>query len=366
MRIQNFNSFSITEKLGISKPSLQFVDLICDHAISAFEDFIDISDQKWDNKMEKIPYRLIRPYILDLEIYEEFPVVSFEIVYNFSKLTENQFSVKFPRYLEKDIRFDIGGWAVGYGHKNWKWYSKFTDPKKNVTDKGIIVQIGIDIKLNKEKFDYTIDSEREKVKDGIKSTIWHELNHSFEHYVRTIKGDRLKRVWDRSFNTAITWAAENRYNFPKSIWRFWDSHFLYYTYISEKHELRSNIQEMGYFIKNYPNKDIKTFDIYKNAESMISFDSYAFYHLLLKKISEHETLKGKEKSIAETLKKMWVDVYKRQCENQKAVPLISFNTLDEMTCLEFLRWWGKKINSNGRYLKEKILKLKYGINNEEI
>jgi hypothetical protein len=35
-----------------------------------------------------------------------------------------------------------------------------------------------------------------------------------------------------------------------------------------------------------------------------------------------------------------------------------------MTCLDLLRWWGKKINTNGKYLKEKILKLKYGLENE--
>lgn len=363
MRIEKFDKFF--EKLGVSEPSIQFVDIICNYAISSFEEFLESDDQKWDQKMERIPYRVIRPYILDMELYEEFPVVSFEIVYNFSKLTDAQFTKIYPRAIEEeDFTSATGGWAAGFGHKNWRWYSKFTEPKKNVTERGIIIQIGIELKINKHKFD--IDVSEEKVKDDIRSTVWHELNHSFESYIRTIKGDKLKRVWDRSFNTAITWAAENRYNFPGDLWRFWNRHFLYYTYISEKHELRSNIQEMAYFLKRYPKKDIKTFEIYKNAQAMISFDAYAFYHKLLKKISEQESLKGQEESIAEILKKMWIDVYERQCAYQKATPLISFSTLKNMSCLEFLRWWGRKINSNGRYLKEKILKLKYGIDNEEV
>lgn len=366
MRIENFNKFQfITEKLGISEPSIQFVDLLCKFGSNAFDEFIESDDRKWDNKMEKIPYRYIRPYIHDNDVYEEFPVVSFEMIYLFNKLTDTQFKKDYPRSIDDEsMTCAIGGWAAGFGHKNWRWYSKFTDPKKNVTEKGIIIQIGLEIKINKDLFDIEDPKTQELVEDHINSTMWHELNHSFEHYVRTIKGDKLKRVWDRSFNTAITWAADNRYNLPRSVWRFWDRNFLYFTYISELHELRSNVQEMAYFLHKYPKKDIKTFDIYQNADKMIAFDAYSFYHKLLKEISNHEAYQGRETEIAETLKKMWVDVYKRQCAFQKSQPLISFSTLDKMTCLDLLRWWGKKINTNGRYLKEKILKLKYGLENE--
>jgi len=360
MGIYSFDQY-LVEKLGVSQASLQFVDFLNSRCLSSFREFLETNLRKWDNHMEKIPYSLIKSYIKDYDLYSQFPVVGFELVYLFNKYTDNQFNKKFPKTSESGSTMAIGGWAAGFGNKNWKWYSKIVDPKKQASERGIVIQIGLEININKEEFDINDPEQLRLLKDNIGSTIYHELNHSFEHYQRTIKGDTSKFIWERTFSTALTYAAQNRYKFPKSVYKFWEENFLDYIYLSEEFELRSNVQEMAYFLKKYPEKDVKDFVIYKNAQYMESFDGYNFYHKLLRKIGENTLYKGNEVAIAERLKKMWVDVYLRQCKSQKSEPIISEQTLDKMTCGEFIKYWGKKFNENGTYLKKKIYKLKSGI-----
>lgn len=361
MMIYNFGNF-VVEKFGVSLASLQFVDFLNDRCFHKFEEFLDSGLRSWDSHMDKIPYTSIKSYIKDPEIYSQFPVVGFELVYDFTKSTEKQFSSKRPKSYREGKNIAVGGWAAGFGNKNWKWYSKIVDPKKEISDKGIVIQIGIEIDINKEEFDIEKPEDLQNLQDGINSTIYHELNHSFEHYQRTISGDKSKFIWARSFSTALTYAAQNKYKFPKVIYKFWEENFLDYIYLSEEFELRSNVQEMAYFLRVYPNKDLRDFVIYKRVEYMISFDGYNFYHKLLKKISEHDPYKGQEELIAERLKEMWVNVYTNQLSSQKSDPIIPIATFKKMNCEEFIKFWGKKFNENGNYLKRKILKLKAGIN----
>ena len=88
MRIFNFTNF-ITEKLGVSKASIQFVDLLEDTCYNDFVQFLHSGLRVWDStkrkEVEKIPYSKIKPYIKDINVYKEFPVVGFELVYLFKK-----------------------------------------------------------------------------------------------------------------------------------------------------------------------------------------------------------------------------------------------------------------------------------------
>lgn len=361
MKIFSFNEY-IVEKLGVSKSSLQFLDFLSKRCFSSLEDFYESDDKIWNEKMDKVSYNLLKTYIKDLDLYSKFPVVGFELIYLFRKFTSKEFEEKYPISAKKGRVISVGGWASAIGNKNWRAYSKLVDPKKQVTEKGIIVQIGLEINIDNQKFDINNKEHLRLLKDNIDSTLYHELNHSFEHYQRTITGERSKFIWDRSFSTSLTYAAENKYKFPKIIYKFWQHNFLHYIYLSEEHELRSNIQEMGYFLKEYPQMDMEEFEIYKNVQYMERFDGYNFYNNLLKKIGEWENYKGQEVHIAEKLKEMWIEVYLNQCEKQKSKPILSANTLKKMSCEDFIKYWGKKFNKNGKYLKKKIFKLKSGIN----
>jgi hypothetical protein len=370
MWILSFSDY-ITEKFGVSEPSIQFADILNQRCLDDFIKFFESSNSKLEDHIEKISYSEIKPFIKNREFYSEFPVVGFELVYNFKKKTNLQFTKTHPISSKRGKVLSIGGWAAGFGNKNWKWYSKMVDPKKELTDKGIIIQIGIEINVNKDVFDKDNRENYSDLEDGIYSTMYHELNHALEHYQRTIKGDKTKFIWSRGMNPALTYSAINKYKFPKQIWDFWQEYFLDYIYLSEEFELRSNVQEMYFFLKKYPEKKLDDFVIYQNAKYMESFDGYNFYYKLLKKISEYQPYKGIEKEIAQKFKDMWVEVYLKQpgvkVEDKskdyvtQIKTVIPESTLKKMTCEEFIKFWGKKFNQNGRYLKRKINKLKFGI-----
>jgi hypothetical protein len=352
MRFFNFSEFTV-EKLGVSEPSIQFIDILEQKCYNDFLEFFESDlntlDSTKTGEVEVMPYSKIKTYIKDRNIYKEFPVVGFEFIYLFKKLPDPIYVKKYP-----DIT-SVGGWLHRFGNKNWKWSSKMVDPVKNITKKGLIIQIGIEIFVNKDKFN--ISDPNEKLKDDIGSTLWHELNHAFEHYQRTIKKNvDYKNIQDKSFNTALTYASfTNKQRFPKDIWDFWYQYFLYFIYKSESFELRADVQEIGYFLKKYPKKSIEEFKIYKDAKEMESFDPFNFYHKLIKRISEYVPYKGIEKQVAEKLKNMWLNVYKEELKSQKGSPIIPITTLEKMDCLEFIRYWGKAINENGTYIKRKFI-----------
>ena len=102
---------------------------------------------------------------------------------------------------------------------------------------------------------------------------------------------------------------------------------------------------------------------------MEKFDAESFYQQLLDEIKKHNwkdvssnfLLSGVRDSdkIADKLKEMWVEVYKKECMEQKAEPMASFATFEKMSCLDFIKYWTRRFNENGKYLKRKIGAIKY-------
>lgn len=379
MRFFNFNDFKINEeKLGVSFASIIFADYLEDRVLQKFLDFYNSSDKAFDYQ-DNIKWWRLQNWIKDQpqnikdnlwKLYPEFPIVGFEIILSFKKLSP---SIYEKRYTRKGAPVSGGGFASGFGHKNWKNYSKIVEPIRKISDVGLIMQIGIEIDYDKVNFDINNPEHKEELVENIGSTLYHELNHSFEHYKRTTKVQKRheikKPVYDRSFNTSITYAENNRWKFAKPIWNLWSKKFLFYTYISENHELNANVQEMYYYLKKYPSKDLNDFVIWKYADYMEKFDAETFYQELTDEIKKHNwkdvssnfLLYGIRDTdqIANKLKEMWVEVYKKECEEQKAEPMISFKVFERMSCLDFIKYWAKRFNDNGRYLKRKISAIKY-------
>jgi hypothetical protein len=351
MRIFYFNNF-INERLGVSEPSLIFASTLENRIQWAFRDFIK-SDNKSDIQLMDVGYRFLRTYIKNLELYSKFPVVKFEIKLDFNKLTENTFQKMYPGFTEN---IATGGHASYFGNKNWSGYSRIVDPIKQITDKGVIINFGISIDV-RPTFDLSNEEDFRKMTDDIGSTLYHELHHCYEHYVRVIKNTNVMRPENRSFNSALSW-AENIWKYPKTLFKFW-SIFTYYLYVSEYHETRANIQEIFYFIKKYPNKDLSEIRVYKTADKMEKFNYEEYYQDLLNKISEKYP--GSEEYVANRFKSMWIKTYKKECEVQSTKPVISFETLEKMDCKEFLKYWQKRINSAGRTIKRKAHNIKANI-----
>jgi hypothetical protein len=353
MRISSFNNF-INERLGVSESSLIFASILENKIQWAFRDFVK-SDSKTYKKTMNVGYRLLRPYIKNLELYSEFPVVKFEIDLDFNKLTEVQFKNKYPDFPQ-DQKLATGGHASYFGNKNWSGYSKIVNPIKQVTDNGVIINLGVSIDI-RPSFDLSNVEDFKKMEDDISSTLYHELHHCYENYVRVIKNTNILRPESRSFNTTLSW-AENIWKYPKPLFKFW-SIFTYYLYVAEYHETRANIQEIYYFIKKYPNKDLKDFNIYQTANKMENFNYEQYYQDLLNKISEKYP--GSEEYVANRFKSMWVKTYKKECEVSRVPPIISFETLEKMDCKEFLKYWQKRINNAGKTIKRKAHNIKANI-----
>ena len=360
MGIFNFKDF-INEKLGISESSLIFADFLESRTYHTFIEFLNSSEKSLD-KTDEIKYTLLKNQIKDKKLYADFPVVKFELVLEFKKLKNNAFEKAFGKGARLPIA--VGGSASGFGNKNWSGYSKIVNPIKKVSDIGIVVQMGIEVYVNDDLFDINKEDHDKRLRDQIGSVIYHELNHSYEHFKRTTrptkKGEYRKPLYDRSFNTALTYADSNSWKFPTSIWNKWSKEFLYYIYVSESHELNANVQQVYYHIKKYPKDDINDNQIYKDSVIMTNFNSQTFYNELLQEISNYYKFENIEdaKKVANRLKDMWLSVYTKQLKFQKATPIIPFNTLKKMTCLDFVEYWGNKFNENGEYLKKKIGKIK--------
>ena len=365
MGIFHFKQFVLNESHGLSKSSIMFIDVLEKKTYYKFTDFLESSENVLDEKVE-IKYRDLARFI-DKNLYSDFPVVGFELILEFRKMTPTRFKslYDYPNHVA------IGGYASGFGNKNWKNYSKIVKPARKIADVGLIIQLSVGVDIDKRNFDINNPQNKEELVDGISSTLYHELNHCYEHYKRTMRsskrGEYRKPIYDRSFNTSLTYAENNKWKFPKAIWYKWTSDFLTYIYFSESQEMNANIQEINYFIDKYPNKDLKEFKIYKIAERMKYFNSEEFYNSLISTISTQNwqdlgnaLLVGckDEHEVADKLKDMWVSVYESELKGQKAKPIIPINTLKKMTCKQFVEYWGRQFNENGKYLINKIGKIK--------
>lgn len=374
MGIFNFKEF-ITERIGAADASLVYVDILQKKTYYRFLKFLESSENSLDETLE-VKYRSLTPFIKNKELYKQFPVVGFELVLEFKKMTP----LRFKSVYDYPDHVAVGGYASGFGNKNWKHYSKIVKPMKKVTEHGLIIQLSVGVDVDKRNFDINNSSNKQELIDGITSTLYHELNHCYEHYKRTMKapkrGEYRKPIYDRSFNTALTYAENNIWKFPKSIWYKWTSEFLNYIYISEEQELNANVQEIHYFINKYPEKDLREFKIFRVAKEMENFDSESFYTSLVNQISAHYNWKDmgnallvdskSEDEVANKLKDMWVSVYEKEVKQQKGKPIIPIETLRKMTCREFVKFWGRKFNQNGKYLTRKIIKIKADLKNEKI
>ena len=365
MGIFNFKQFVLNEAHGLSRSSIMFADVLQKKTYYKFLDFLESTENILDEKVE-IKYRDLARFI-DKNLYPDFPVVGFELILEFKKMTPSRFKgmYDYPNHVA------IGGYASGFGNKNWKNYSKIVKPARKIADVGLIIQLSVGVDVDKRNFDINNPENKQELIDGINSTLYHELNHCYEHYKRTIKsakrGEYRKPIYDRSFNTALTYAEKNKWKFPKEIWYKWTSDFLSYIYFSERQEMNANIQEINYFIDKYPNKDLTEFKIYKISSKMKYFNADEFYNSLINTISSHYNLRDMgnallvgckdEHEIADKLKDMWVSVYESELKNQKGKSVISINTFKKMNCKQFVEYWGRQFNENGRYLMNKIGKI---------
>ena len=209
MKMLKFNEF-ILEKLGVAESSLIFVDFISSRIKQRFKHFMSKEDEKELDYVENIGFNSIEKYITDIELYKKFPVVGFDLKYNFVKYSDFDFDKDFPR-LSKISNVSVGGGAQSFGNRNWKSYTRLSDPYLGA-DVGIILFLEIDIHVNSDEFDIDDEIDLDLLQEGINSTLYHELNHFYEMYKLTQvpnKPGENKKIKDKgTLNVGITHAQQ--------------------------------------------------------------------------------------------------------------------------------------------------------------
>lgn len=376
---------NIYEKQGIADATLFYTDCIYERIMTELDNFLISDDIRYD-KIITIPYRRFRSDITSKDIYIFFPVTELTIHVVFNKMHSDKFLKTYKYILKhgndgkhffdkndgdeanKEInkKFFVGGYAMGFGNRNWSQYSRITDPIRLRDDHGIAVYTGYSIDIDIDNYDLNNEEQYSLLERDIKGTIVHELNHSYESYYR-IFSKHPGSARDKSLSIDITFADENKWNFNKDIYKYWSLRFAYLTYIAEPHEMNANIQEVGFYMKEYGPDILSTCNTYLFYQRMKNFKAEDF----IDNFSEYIKNKGGSyardpKLVIERLKKMWVAVYKDNVDKSRSKSFISMTTLENMSALEFLKYWELIFNKRGENVIRKMLTLKNTIENEEV
>ena len=368
MGINNFKKFQLNERVGVAEATLFYTEPIFNMVWNEFLEFYQSEDKKIEDD-HVITYSSLKPYITDRFAYSQFPVVGIDVNILFVKMTEQEFSKRYKYALNRDKKLGktlthaVGGYASNFGHRNWSGYSRMTNPVKEVSDHGLILNCGVSVDLSP---DFNIGLYKNKIQDEIEETIWHELNHLYEYYNRVLIGSG--RIETRGPAASITSADVNKWGIPRDIYDFWVYNFTFYLYASEPHELNAQVQEASFWVSKYGFTKLEKTTAWKIADRMQKFDSETFIKALDEEIDKYINSKSQETTairqsgvlshpLRERLKNMWVQQYEKSLKNYSEEPTIALGAVKKMKCEDFVEYFQKRINKSGTYLKKKLSKL---------
>ena len=357
MRISRFEKF-ISEKAGVSLPSIQYSDAICDFTLKEFYSFLR-SGKKSESKIHEIPQEAIKQGMGTEEDFKAFPVVNIRIELIFNKNLSKEEFVDFSE--GKDHM--VGGAAYSFGHKNWKGYSRKAKTDMKELSYGIDLLMGLEILV---PTDYQPETDRETLRDSVMEAIYHEMNHLYEFYMR-LQNQKGLPLWKRSPSVSVTYSDANAWKIPRDIYNLWKEEFTYYLYLSEPHEIRAQSQEAAYHVMKYGFDKIFKTTAWKYAKEMENFRSEDFLKKLDGKIEAYTKEKGPEKTalysgilslpLKERLKQMWLSEYSKAVDEAKERPRIDIEKMRRKDCEYFVSHMQARINSAGERLKRNLGRL---------
>ncbi len=335
--IKKFEHF-LNEALGISEPSLLYLDFLTNYIYSTFEDFYS-ENTKRDTIKLRLNWPLIKGHITtkDKLLFDSFPIKEFDLKLSLKKIA-----------LGEDGRFSIGGgmWPISVKSGS-KLYSSI---KKDRQGKFYLcAKMDIIININDKIF---TDDNLEELYIDLKATIAHELNHAYEHYKRVGNPVNLDKAMDPFIGIV------NMYNPDKSqisvdLYDKWIE-FCNLLYKSDPHEVNAMTQEMLIYLEDnkLDQETVKENNIWLSAEEMIDFDYEYFYDELL------ELADGDSKKI-ELLKNTFIDKMSRELKNYKMVGKSKHDVdrIKNQPAITFMKDYGKVINNSGNRLKRNIIRL---------
>lgn len=362
MRISNFKNY-ILERIGVADSTLFYTGPIFNKTWYRFLEFHqDTNDKKLEEDI-KISYPELKPFITDSKEYTLFPVTEIALHLNFKRLNQVEFVKKYKYiYAKRKAKYIVGGYATNFGPRSWAGFSKTTPPVRRSTEHGILIAVEIVIDVSPE---FDISNDRKKLIADVKETIWHELNHLYEYYNRYL--NQSGTIFSRSPNISITMADENKWGIPKDIYDYWLYNFSFYLYASEPQELNAQVQEAAYQVYEHGFEIIEDTNAWKMADRMEKFKSDVFIENIKnfildfgeKRIAEKGKLDyaGNEDKIIQKIKNMWTARYEKHLKDNMEDPIIPLENIKKMTYVQFIKYFEKRINRSGTYLKRKLGKL---------
>lgn len=368
MGINNFKNFRLDEKVGVAETTIFYTEPIFNNAWNEFLEFYQSDEKKLEEDIN-ITYSTLKPYITDRITYSQFPVVGINLNILYIKMNMDEWNKKYKHSIArvkkqgKVLTHLVGGYATNFGHRNWSGYSRMTNPVKEVSDHGLILHLGVSVDLSPN---FNIGIYKNKIQDEIEETIWHELNHLYEYYNRVLIG--VGRIENRGPAASITSADVNRWGIPRDIYDFWVQGITFYLYASEPHELNAQVQEAAFWVNKYGFSSLNKTSAWKMADRMQKFNAETFIKGLDEEIDKYIGTKPEETTVLrpsgvlshplrERLKNMWVQQYEKSLKHYGEEPTLPISAIKKMKCAEFAKYFEKRINDSGTYLKKKLGKL---------
>lgn len=324
----------LKEDLGVSRATIPFANLIMSKLDLELERFFDT--EKSFNKKVIIELKEIKPiYRKDFLDFIEFPVEEIHMNLNFVYKKRSETG-----------QFSSGGGAYEIGNKK-NSLSYLKKPNKSIplkvleeVDKTLIATFDFDIIVYGDFFTY--EEARDKVYFDLRETVFHELNHMYEFYMR-----RRSKV--KSVDPVLSYAGGKNVNIPKSIFKFWSSTFLNYVYFSEPYEINAMSQEMYAFRLRAPIEEMMEHRYWIAATKMENFDAENYYQELVSVIENYNP--EYVDSVIDRLFKFFIKDYKKEAE------ILDPYIINSKDLLDLLKRFQLRINKAGRKLKRNFGRL---------
>lgn len=344
-KYQNF----ISERLGVADPTDRIVLFIADEFKKFFDDFFKGKKDKHKEIWTYDPNDI--PNVISGDEWYKFPVSKMRIEYNFEKHTNAKFHSQWPVTANSRNYNTNGGCApLKEGRGNLSLYSLIIDPIDNRSDSTIYLSIDLGGSINKDKFDYEKDIDGFIVE--IEALVGHELNHAYENWNRYLSGAG-------DIAASLTHGVDiNRSRIAKPIFKYWNKDLGYFIYCSEPHEINAMTQEAWSYVKRYDIAEVKKTHPWEVAEDMVKFNAETFKTNLVAEIRKHNPGLDTNR-VLNALKNGLANQIDKTSKEFKDEPSIKGDSIRELDFDEFLEFCQDRINSRGKELQRRILRL-YG------
>lgn len=344
--IKKFNTFLIKEAAGLAEPTLLYSDFIMELAQKHLDEFVNTTELTY-KKVEEIYITEVDKIFKD-DDWEDFPISTVNISFNFNKRTDEQFTKDFP-VTSKIKNFTTTGFCSPIENTKTENSSYIDLPVDERTDHSIFLNMEIGCLIN-ESF-----NEMEDLLLELESATLHELNHAYEFYRRLAGGSG-------QLSTIVTWSMEaNRSRIKKEIFKFWSDKIGYYLYWAEKHEMNAMVQDSWPYVKKYNVEEMKSkCPTWSFTMRMVNFDAIEFKKQISDLINSFYPDVNPEfilNRIKNGLANQLDQERTKSVMNFEDAPSLKGEDIRRMSIDKFLQFVQDRVNNAGKKIQKKILKL---------